>query len=133
MLVCLMLFQRSLRSCSFLFIFLSLFSSVSDISTSLSSISLVILTNVFCCWFLLVYFSFQLYCSFLFFKKFLKNSYNFLTCASIFFFLRFCIIAIISLNAFSCSFSIFTSLSCSSEVFVLFLHLQYISMPSQFF
>ena len=85
MLVCLMLFQRSLRSCSFLFIFLSLFSSVSDISTSLSSISLVILTNVFCCWFLLVYFSFQLYCSFLFFKKFLKNSYNFLTCASFFF------------------------------------------------
>ena len=83
--------QRSLRGCSFLFILFSLFCSMAVISTVLSSSSLIhFLCQLFCNWFLLVYFSFQLlYYSSLFVLSSSRSpliiSCIFLICASILF------------------------------------------------
>ena len=57
-----MLSQRSLRLSSFLFILFCVFCSSVVISSILSSSSLILLPQLFCYWFLLVYFSFQLLC-----------------------------------------------------------------------
>ena len=75
------------------------------------------LPQLFCNWFLLVYFSFQLlHCLSLFFKSsssLLNISCIFSVCASILF-LRFCIIfIIITLNSFSGRLPISSSFSCS--------------------
>ena len=68
MLVCIMLSQRSLRLSSFLFVLFSLFCYAAVNSTIQSSRSLIHSSaSVILLWFLLVYFSFQLfYCSSLF-------------------------------------------------------------------
>ena len=64
MLVRLMLYLRSLRLSSFLFILFSLFYSASVISTILSVHLSTLLTQLFCYWFPLAYFLFQsLWCS----------------------------------------------------------------------
>ena len=88
MLVCLMLSLRSLKPSSFLFILFSLFCSTAVISITLSYSSLIVLLpHLFCYWFFLVYFSFQLlYCSTLFFstsRSFLSISCVFWLFASI--------------------------------------------------
>ena len=69
--IALMLPQRSLRLSSFLFILFSLFCSAAVNSTiCLPGHLSVLLPQLFCYWFLLVYFSFQLlYCSSVFFTS----------------------------------------------------------------
>ena len=86
----------------------------------------VLLLQLFCYWFLLVCFPFQLlYCLSLFvlhvffFRSLLVISYFFSICTSIFFLRSRIIFAIITLNSFSCRFPVFTSCSCFSCVFSL--------------
>ena len=75
---------------------------------------------LFCCWFLLVYFSFQLlYCLSLFFKapsSLLNISYILSVCASILFLRSWIIFTVITLDSFSGWLLISTSLSCYSEI-----------------
>ena len=85
----------------------------------------VLLLQLFCYWFILVCFSFQLlYCLslfvlYVFFRSLLVISYFFSICTSIFFLRSRIIFTNITLNSFSCRFPVFTSRSCFSCVLSL--------------
>ena len=107
MLVCLILSQRSLRLSSFLFFLFNLFYSLAILSIILSSISsiFILLSQLFCCWFLPGYFSFQLLCtplicSLVFFMPLLSISCIFPVHAIIPFLRLWIIFTIITLNFF---------------------------------
>ena len=105
--MCLMLFQKFLTLYSFLFIHFSLFCSVAVIFINhcFSAHFFVLQPQLFCYWFLLLYFSFQLLCCLsvcLFFNSSisLSNISYICVCASILFPKFWIIFTIISLNFF---------------------------------